>query len=146
MRYVDPSRCAVCGPRIKALAALIRRAAQMGAACYGAPWKQNPAAAAGSQEPRWLVSSGRQRRSDVAGMHDPIEYEDAVLGPGFTTRMDILVHQDKEARAMGAGQECPRCHHWGGVFLGDPKGEHWCLACQLMMDAEKLIAESEPAP
>ena len=63
------------------------------------------------------------------------ETEDGRL---VTSQMDSLVAQHQVLAGTGAGAVCPRCKSWGVMFFGDPDGEHWCLACQILSDPEGL--------
>lgn len=62
-----------------------------------------------------------------------VETDDGLL---CTSQMDRWVGLEKEYRAMGVNNTCPRCFNPCAMFFGDPNSEHWCLGCQILADVE----------
>ena len=57
--------------------------------------------------------------------------------------LDRLLAEEKALRAVGVDNICPRCNGHCAIMLGNPDGDHWCIACQVREEAEGLINQSE---
>ena len=73
---------------------------------------------------------------------DWLKQEDFETDEGMytTTPMERLLRATK---GLGTPEECPRCHGQSTLFFGDPDGEHWCAACQILKEVD-LLDETYP--
>jgi len=78
------------------------------------------------------MSYGDTGNKDMFSRYD-VETNDGLFS---TSRMDQLASMEKDYRNMGVENICPHCSKPCAMFFGDPDGDHWCLACQILADIE----------
>lgn len=68
-------------------------------------------------------------------LYENVEYE-TDQGMYSALTMELLVRHAAALAKASAGQTCPKCQGWEVLFFGDPDGNHWCAACQIVSDFE----------
>lgn len=64
-----------------------------------------------------------------------VETED---GPALRRPVNSLL----DVAALATGMVCPKCGAHAKLFIGDPNGEHWCIACEVIRNFGEVESEA----